>query len=485
MTWFQSISGGKVHDPILTARTGIVVRTPAVSLPLKWVIAGKLLKLLGWLLVRYFTQWPITAPLTVLGVVYLRYNWIGLVVLVLTLAAVGSAWWRWHRRSLLRWVIYPVRATFRRRTLGSRFAPVMVTSGLTVQYLGTTLLPEIVKVRCRAWLDIVTVRMIAGQMPADFAEQSQRLAHAFGVRTIRVQAGDSPDLVALLLYRGDPLARVVKPLPVTALPDFTALPLARRENGDTWTLRLFGNQVLVVGATNSGKGSVVWSFIRSLAGGVASGLVRIWAFDPKGGVELAAGELMFERFLFQKVGEMADCLDEAVELMQARSAQLRGKTRQHVPTIAEPVIVIIIDELATLTAYNTDKQLKDRIKNALALILTQGRALGFHVAAFVQDGRKEIVPFRNLFTVRIGLRLVEAEEVDLVLGDSARDRGALCDQIPGTTPGVGYVIDSGAPVPERIRFSYLTDSDIDDMTATYPRHGILTGYVVGDLEVKR
>ncbi|MFU8855350.1 hypothetical protein ACNAW0_30970, partial [Micromonospora sp. SL1-18] len=41
-----------------------------------------------------------------------------------------------------------------------------------------------------------------------------------------------------------------------------------------------------MGATGSGKGSVIWSVVRSLAAGVASGLVQIWGLDPKGGMEL-------------------------------------------------------------------------------------------------------------------------------------------------------------------------------------------------------
>ena len=194
---------------------------------------------------------------------------------------------------------------------------------------------------------------------------------------------------------------------------------------------------------------------------------------------------MFDRFLYRTLGEMADSLDDAVSIMQARTERLRGRTRKHVPTIAEPIFILLIDELATLTAYNPDRALKERIKNSLALILTKGRAAGVHVAAFVQDGRKEIVPFRNLFTVRVGLRLAEPEEVDLILGDGARDRGALSDLIADTTPGVAYVIESGATTPERIRFSYLSDADIEAMAAAYPRHGVIDGHLVTPSEVSR
>ena len=73
------------------------------------------------------------------------------------------------------------------------------------------------------------------------------------------------------------------------MPDFTALPLARREDLTTWRLHLLATHVLVGGATRRGKGSVLWSLVRALGGGVASGLVRLWVIDPKGGMEFAMG----------------------------------------------------------------------------------------------------------------------------------------------------------------------------------------------------
>jgi S-DNA-T family DNA segregation ATPase FtsK/SpoIIIE len=50
--------------------------------------------------------------------------------------------------------------------------------------------------------------------------------------------------------------------------------------------------------------------------------------------------------------------------------------------------------------------------------------------------------------------------VNLVLGPGARNRGALCDQIPDTLPGVGYVAVDGIAEPVRVRFSHVTDANI-------------------------
>jgi S-DNA-T family DNA segregation ATPase FtsK/SpoIIIE len=51
----------------------------------------------------------------------------------------------------------------------------------------------------------------------------------------------------------------------------------------------------------------------------------------------------------------------------------------------------------------------------------------------------------------------------MVLGDGARDRGALADQIsplPRTGAGVGYVRLEASPDPIRVRAAYVTDADI-------------------------
>lgn len=160
-------------------------------------------------------------------------------------------------------------------------------------------------------------------------------------------------------------------------------------------------------------------------------------------------------------------LEEAVTVIRRRAAKLRGRVRQHIPTPGDPLYLIVIDELANLTAYCPDRKVKDRIKDALSVILSQGRAVAVHVVAALQDPRKEVLPYRGLFPTRIALRLAEASEADMVLGDGARDRGALCDQIPHGLPGVGYVALDGDPMPVRVRMSYLDDGDTRQLATVY------------------
>jgi S-DNA-T family DNA segregation ATPase FtsK/SpoIIIE len=107
------------------------------------------------------------------------------------------------------------------------------------------------------------------------------------------------------------------------------------------------------------------------------------------------------------------------------------------------------------------------------LLLTQGRAVGVCVTAAVQDPSKEVVALRNLFSARVGLRVDEATQIDMVLGDGARAQGARCDRIKATTQGVGYVRLDGVREPIRVRAGYVTDEEIRAMAAEYaPRRSL-------------
>lgn len=129
--------------------------------------------------------------------------------------------------------------------------------------------------------------------------------------------------------------------------------------------------------------------------------------------------------------------------------------------------LILVDELASLTAYITNKDARRRIAAALSLLLSQGRAVGVLVGAAVQDPRKETVPFRDLFPLRIGLRMTEAGQVPLALGEAADALGARCEQIPRSLPGIGYVTIEGTAEPVRVRFSYISDTAIGGIVQTY------------------
>ena len=469
MPLVNHVRGEQVPDAMLNVRTPIV-RIPLWMVVLWWTVKG-VARVVG----AYVRFWYVTVPATVLGWLYLRYGWLGPTI-ALAAPTILCGLWAWlHRSSFLRLAWFPALGRYRSWWYRRLWHPAMATAHLAVTFDRHTVLPVLRRVRCRAGVDELLVRMVTGQIPDDYAKVAERLTHTFAARSVKAIPGARVGLVVLMVLRGDPLGAVVTALAVPALPDFAGLPVGRREDGLTYRLRLTGTQILIVGATGSGKGSVIWSTVRALASGIRSGLVQVWAIDPKGGMELGGGSRLFARFGYRDFAAMAAMLEEAVTLAQKRADRLRTVTRQHEPTVGDPLIVIVIDELASVTAYLTDRHTKDRIRAALSLLLSQGRAVGVHVVAALQDPRKEVLPFRDLFPTRIGLRLSEAAQVDLVLGDGARDRGALCDRIPQSTPGVGYVVLDGDPTPMRVRFGHVTDDDITDMAAEYDPLRVIEG----------
>ncbi|SDT11340.1 DNA segregation ATPase FtsK/SpoIIIE, S-DNA-T family [Friedmanniella luteola] len=454
----------------------IQVRTPAVRVSAGLVASGWLLRRL-WRLVVVTAATPAALGglvLVVVGVLLWSASpllLLGAVGVLALLLLVGRLLWpqRW-----LIWLRLPVRSWWRGWFVyRHRWAAAMDTAGLTTSWRGTLWNPTVLTVTSTLSVDRVRVRMLPGQTVEDYAAVSDRLAQTFGATAVRVHSvPQRPHHVEVCLLTADPLTQVVEPLPIEDQVLTAGLPLALAEDGRTWRLQLVGSHVLVVGATGAGKGSVIWSLLLHLAPLIRSGLVNVWAVDPKGGMELAGGRSLFARFAHGDSdaaagyeATFAEVLEDAVALMRRRQDRLRGVTRLHQPSTSEPLVVLVVDELAALTGWVTDRTAKKRIEAALGLLLSQGRAVGVVVVGAVQDPRKDVLPMRDLFPTRIALRLNEAEQVNLVLGPGARNRGAQADLIPDSLPGVGYVTVDGSAEPVRVRFSNVTDQDIAQLAA--------------------
>ena len=177
-------------------------------------------------------------------------------------------------------------------------------------------------------------------------------------------------------------------------------------------------------------------------------------------MELSFGRDLFARYADQAAA-MVELLEAAVAEMHARAASFGGRTRTFAASIEFPFLVVLIDELAFLTAYQPERDLRKRAEAAIATLTSQGRSVGVCVVGALQDPRKDVISLRNLFPTRIAMRLDESDQVDMVLGDGARDRGALADQIsplPEIGAGVAYVRLEASPDPVRVRAAYVTDA---------------------------
>jgi S-DNA-T family DNA segregation ATPase FtsK/SpoIIIE len=423
-------------------------------------VAAALLVLVAFWVTTAHGPLPVLAVVAVAGSTLLMWSHVapGSFLAVVTWRVRGM----WRAGSVYRWA----------------WQPAMVATGLAMRVDGTEYLPKILSVASTGSVDRVRVRMLPGQTQPDWASNGQRLAQTFGAVDCRTRSvpGKVHELV-LWFLTADPLKQPVPPFEPADPPALKSLPVAKAEDGQVHRVRILGAHLLVVGATGAGKGSVLWSLINALAAGIRDRLVQVWAIDPKGGMELASGQALFARFVYGNTPDggddaghelqFAQVLEDAVTVMRRRQAALRGRARLHTPTTDEPFIVVIIDELASLTAYINDRDAKRRITAALSLLLSQGRAVGVSVVGAVQDPRKDIISMRDLFPTRILLRVTEPEPVALTLGQGARDRGATADLIDDTTPGVAYIGQDGVPEAARVRFTHVTDDDITALVERY------------------
>lgn len=357
------------------------------------------------------------------------------------------SWWRYHRN----------------------WESVCTLHGLTARLGERTVVPSLRSVRIGSQSDVLILRVVAGQSINDWQKRGDALAAAWRAERLTIRA-TAPGELRIIIGRGDVLAQPISlPMPTPATPvDLAAVRVGITETRTWWQLPVMGQHILIAGATGAGKGSVLWSLIAGLAPQLKTGRVRLCVIDPKGGMELGAGAPMFSMFCHHSGQPTLELLRQLVTLMQARANRLRGHTRLHTPSTTEPLIVVVIDEIAALTAYLTDRKLRAEIEQLLGLLLSQGRAVGISVVAAVQDPAKDTLPVRQLFTVRIGLRMTEATQTAMVLGQGARDAGAECDLIADATAGVGYVMIDGTADPIRVRAFHVTDRDITALARTFP-----------------
>ncbi|WP_344431925.1 FtsK/SpoIIIE domain-containing protein [Amycolatopsis minnesotensis] len=330
------------------------------------------------------------------------------------------------------------------------------------------LFPRIMKVRSYSpTIDTLHVRIVAGQHARQFETKLLELAEALRVERIAVER-IKPGVIGLVLERREPFTEVI---PAPDLPyesgsvDVNDLYIGETEYGEEWRIPIKGKHIFIAGATGAGKNSVPMSLLRGLAPLIRDGLVRLWVCDPK----------QFEFSLLRDIchryadteSSCAELITDYVADMQAtQRAFASGQHRRLTVSRETPLNLLILDELGALLAYG-DPMVARELRRQLALVGSQGRATGHSMIGLVQEPTKDTVAIRDLFTLRICLRLTAAAHVDGVLGENARLRGALADEIPDIpeTAGIGYVVRQRSRVPLRVRAAYVDDSEVAELVA--------------------
>lgn len=470
--------------------------------------------LTAWLVVKGVWRagrWAVRRPRTTLSTVTVLawLHWWGWPSLAVTAAVVtvGLLVWRWVGRASFepwagrrlrgwwqRWIVYAPRMPAWLRacklTVADPGQPVTVqvspfrrTAVAPKTRPRRDQLPRIVGVRSGPSWDEVRVRLVAGQTPEDFDQAARALAVARGVARCQVRE-IAPNVVSIDYQRRDRLAEIVPCRELSALVgvrgediDLRRVWSGRTEYGTDWYQPLAGGHTLTAGSTGAGKNSHGWSPLVSLAPAIRDGLVRVSGIDPKG-MELAYGRRIFHRYAVSSRDALA-LLDDLIAGMEARKVEFARRVRIVPITRDHPLELVEFDEIGALVRYVGDRKMREQIIERVALLTTQGRALGYTVRGYVQEPTKDTVPVRELFPRRICLRVASKSHVAMVLGEHAYDRGAWANRIGESEAGVGYLFGEGVREPLRVRAGWVPDDVIKqlELFVTNPAPAAATGDV--------
>jgi DNA segregation ATPase FtsK/SpoIIIE, S-DNA-T family len=456
-----------------------------------FVVLWGLAKAAAWLIRQVVRHWRTSLIVLAVALWWQQWGWLSLVVALSALSTVLVCWrrvdlvsfdgWvgRWLRAWWQRWTIYAPKLPGWLHACGLSVADITTPTVVSLNVLGRprlrrghpatgARLPRVVGVHSGPSWDQVWVQLVPGQRPEDFNEATRALASARGVARCQVREL-RPNVVSIDFQRRDLLADPVTCPDLSAmatvegaLVDLRRVWAGRNEYGQDWYLPLTGpaSHCLTAGGSGAGKNSYTWCPLVSIAPAIRDGLVRVSGIDPKG-MELAYGRGIFHRYAV--TGHQAlELLDDLVAAMDARKTLFAGQVRTVPITTEHPLEIVEFDEIGALTKY-TDRKTRDGIAEKVALLTTQGRALGFTVRGYVQEPTKDTVPVRELFPRRICLRVTAKSHVGMVLGEHAYERGAWANRIGESEPGTGYVWGEGLREPLRVRAGWVPDQVIKQL----------------------
>ena len=206
-----------------------VYRTPEAVI---WLV--QLVRLVARI-IWFGARHPLTdATATLVIFVWLRAGWPGVVVLAAVtltgLLVLRLAWPGWFARL----VSGPARNRWRWWFYRRRWQAVLTVAGVAPRYRGQVLVPVLGRVQVTGCTDRISVRLVSGQSPADFADRAEGIAHGFDAHLCRVRSA-RPGRVVLELVRRDALADPMTALPIPDVSDLRALPVGRCEDGSLFT----------------------------------------------------------------------------------------------------------------------------------------------------------------------------------------------------------------------------------------------------------
>jgi hypothetical protein len=286
----------------------------------------------------------------------------------------------------------------------------------------------------------------SGRGITDFITQAPRLCNSFGALSLRAYGAKS--ITGAQLVRAD--FRWEEPFP-QAIP-LSALPKPKHRHHVVVGLDEDGRGLernlalpsLIVAAQGGGKSTEVWTTLWAL---MRAGIpVRLRVFDPKGGTELGLLEDACWDY-GSNPAQWPKFLGRACGAMQVRQAMMKKEGLQTAPMNDKyPLDLMVIDELVTVLALSRGTMwafgAEISVKDAFAVMLSQGRSSGSSVLALSQLPEKDVIgAARGLFTYVSCLRVnpTEKSAVDMLLGQGAHNAYPAHTLQPGPeTAGIGW-----------------------------------------------
>lgn len=274
-----------------------------------------------------------------------------------------------------------------------------------------------------------------------------------------------------------------------------AVRVGFREDGDWYRLQIWNTHLFLAGLTGSGKSGVLWSIIAALAPDIQSGRVQLHMIDLKRGTEMAAGYRLYASWAYTVTDAIA-LLEKMIRILDERATPRREHAmrtgeplRNHEPTVDDPHHVLGIDEIIALIKLVGDRkgtfnvpQLDgtwkeetirvDKYVGILLLeLLSQARSFGITVIVSTQNAAKDIFDLlRDMFPIMIGLRQASEQQVQMVYGAGARERGIEATAITVDQAGTAFIDSPEAGGPAmRVRFFRVTNEDIIRLVAIFGR----------------
>jgi len=287
----------------------------------------------------------------------------------------------------------------------------------------------------------VMVRLHPGQTPEPFLAAADALAHAWRVHAVRIVSPER-GVVLITATASDPLEHPDRPTGEVSASLLSAA-VGTLETGHAWVMDF--RRVphwLIVGATRSGKSTLIARLITELA----PQPVALVGVDCKGGMELG----LFE----QRLSVLATCRSEAIAVLGALVVDMQDRMRTcraagarsiwELPEKQRPMpVVVIVDEIAELYLTNGSKEQRaeaEQCSTYLLRLAQLGAALGMHLVVAGQRVGSDLGPgvtaLRAQLSGRVCHRVNDPGTAEMTLGDLDKDAVAVAQSIGEAEQGV-------------------------------------------------